>query len=141
MHLLEVVRGLVAQGTCVLYTTHYMEEAESLCDRLAIIDHGKIIAAGTLEELRGRVGERDLVRLAGQFASDALRPALESLADAELIQIEEDSLTLALHAAGTRLPELFELVQGSGGEIRETNVARPSLESLFIELTGKELRE
>lgn len=141
VRLLEVVRELVASGTCVLYTTHYMEEAEALCDRLAIIDHGKIIAAGTLEELRGRVGERDLVRLTGQFQADAMRADLESLGEAEVIQVEEELLTIAMRAAGTRLPELFELVQRGGGEIRETHVARPSLESLFIELTGKELRE
>ncbi|MAW60795.1 MAG: export ABC transporter ATP-binding protein [Planctomycetes bacterium] len=141
VRLLELVRELVDAGTCVLYTTHYMEEAEALCDRLAILDHGRIIAAGTLNELRGRVSDRDLVRLSGQFPVEAVRGALEALAEAEVLQIEEDQLRLAIQAAGSRLPELFQVVQQAGGEIRETNVARPSLESLFIELTGKELRE
>ena len=69
VHLLEVIRQQVAQGTCVLYTTHYMEEAETLCDQIAIIDHGQIIAAGTLSELRGLLGERDILRMSGRFDS------------------------------------------------------------------------
>lgn len=63
VRLLEVVRQQVDAGTCLLYMTHYLEEAETLCDHIAIIDHGRIIAAGTLAELRGMVGERDTVRL------------------------------------------------------------------------------
>lgn len=141
VRLLELVRELVAAGTCVLYTTHYMEEAEALCDRLAILDHGKIIAAGTLEELRGRVGERDLVRLSGTFPVDSVRTALDALPDSELMQLDETSLLLGADQAGRRLPAFFEAVQAAGGEVRETHVARPSLESLFIQLTGKDLRQ
>lgn len=141
VRLLEVVRELVAGGTCVLYTTHYMEEAEALCDRLAILDHGKIIAAGTLQELRGRVGERDMVRLTGKFPIEPVRTALQTLSDAEVLQSEEDAFLVAMTAAGQRLPMLFDAIHGAGGEVRETTVAQPSLESLFIQLTGKELRE
>jgi linearmycin/streptolysin S transport system ATP-binding protein len=141
VRLLEVIRELVAAGTCVLYTTHYMEEAESLCDRLAILDHGQIIAAGTLEELRGRLGERDMVRLAGKFPVDAVRTALQALNDAEVLQAEEGAFLVAMSAAGRRLPMLFDAIHGAGGEVRETTVKQPSLESLFIQLTGKELRE
>lgn len=141
VRLLEVIRELVAAGTCVLYTTHYMEEAEALCDRLAILDHGQIIAAGTLDELRGRVGERDMVRLAGKFPGDSVRDAVQNLADAEILQAEEEALLVAMSSAGRRLPDLFDAIHGAGGEVRETTVAQPSLESLFIQLTGKELRE
>lgn len=141
VRLLEVIRELVAAGTCVLYTTHYMEEAEMLCDRLAILDHGKIIAAGTLEELRARGGERDMVRLAGKFPVEAVRAALQALGDAEVVQAEEGAFLLAMPAAGRRLPVIFDAIHGAGGEVRETTVAQPSLESLFIQLTGKELRE
>ncbi len=65
--LFELVREEKAKGTCVLYTTHYMEEAEKLCDELAIIDHGKIIAAGTLNELRAEFGGNDIIQLSGSF--------------------------------------------------------------------------
>ncbi len=63
--LLESVRDQVARGACVLYTTHYMEEAEALCDQLAIMDHGKIIAQGDMEQLRSMMGERDVLRVTG----------------------------------------------------------------------------
>src|SRR5277367_4966116 len=65
VRLLDLVREQAQAGTCVLYTTHYMEEAETLCHRLAIVDHGVVIAAGTLAELRALLGERDLLRLSG----------------------------------------------------------------------------
>ncbi len=141
VRLLELVRELVADGTCVLYTTHYMEEAETLCDRLAILDFGRIIAQGTLPELRGILGERDILRLSGTFAEEAVRHALDPLPDLEILQIEEDGLRLALAGASLRLPELFQALHGAGAEIRDTTVSQPSLESLFIKLTGKELRE
>src|ERR1700730_3357460 len=70
VRLLELVRQQAQGGACVLYTTHYMEEAESLCDQLAIIDHGNIIAKGTLAELRSMMAERDLLRLTGVFRPD-----------------------------------------------------------------------
>jgi ABC-2 type transport system ATP-binding protein len=141
VRLLEVVRQQVAEGTCVLYTTHYLEEAETLCDRIAIIDHGKIIAAGTLAELRGMVGERDTVRLSGRFDPASAREALRHLEGAEVVQAEAGELRLALADASRKLPELFGALTACGSEMRETTVTRPSLESLFIHLTGKELRE
>jgi ABC-2 type transport system ATP-binding protein len=141
VNLLELVRAQAAAGTCVLYTTHYMEEAESLCDRLAIVDHGKIIAEGSLEELRRMIGERDLLRLGGDFEVARVRERLEKLADAELVQTEEELVTLALPGASERLSEVFDALRDAGATVRETTLTRPNLESLFIKLTGKELRE
>ena len=141
VRLLDLVREETAKGTCVLYTTHYMEEAQSLCDRLGIIDHGKIIAEGTLPELREMMGERDLLRLTGEFETGAVTSALGSMSDVEVVQIQDDGLTLAVPQASRRLPALFEAITGAGGEVRETTLSQPSLESLFIKLTGKELRE
>ena len=139
--LLDLVREQASSGVCVLYTTHYMEEAESLCDRLAILDHGAIIAAGTMEELRGSMGERDLVRLSGTFDPDAVRAAGESLDGVEVVAAGGDQVALAVPEASRRLPELLAAVAATGAQVRETTVTRPSLESLFIRLTGKELRE
>jgi ABC-2 type transport system ATP-binding protein len=141
VRLLEVVRQQVEAGTCLLYTTHYMEEAETLCDRIAIVDHGKIIAAGTLAELRGMVGERDTVRLSGRFDPARAREALAQVAEAEIVQAEDGELRLALRQASQKLPQLFAALSNAGAEVRETIVTRPSLESVFIHLTGKELRE
>ena len=141
VRLLDLVRDQTKKGTCVLYTTHYMEEAESLCDSLAIIDHGKIIAAGTLPELRAILGERDILRLAGKFDPSTVMEALSHVEGIELVGAEEDSLTLALPNASAKLSPIFQALADSGGEVRETTLTQPSLESLFIKLTGKELRE
>jgi ABC-2 type transport system ATP-binding protein len=141
VRLLDLVRQQAGAGVCVLYTTHYMEEAEALCDRLAILDHGKIIAAGTLEELRGKEGERDLVRLSGRFDAEAVGRAVNDVEGVEIVAAGPDQVAFAVAAASRRLPEILTLVSGTGAAVRETTVTRPSLESLFIRLTGKELRE
>jgi len=141
VRLLEMVREQAAGGTCVLYTTHYMEEAESLCDRLAVIDHGRLIASGSLEELRALLGEKDLLRLSGSFPVQPAADALRSLEGVEVVQAAEEQLTLALPSASALLPAVFSNLEKAGAEIRETTVTRPSLESLFIKLTGSELRE
>jgi ABC-2 type transport system ATP-binding protein len=141
VHLLGLVRAQAAAGACVLYTTHYMEEAETLCDRLAIIDHGRLIAQGTLDELRSILGERDLLRLTGVFPEPAVRAALSSEPDLELLGFEDGQLRLALGRASERLPHLFQILASAGAEVRGTILTRPNLESLFIKLTGKDLRE
>ncbi len=141
VRLLELVREQAKGGTCVLYTTHYMEEAESLCNRLAIIDHGKIIAGGTLEELRGAMGERDIMRLTGVFEPDRVREAAAKLELLEVVAAEPDQVTLAVPGASRRLPEVLAAITATGAEVRETTVTRPSLESLFIRQTGKPQRE
>jgi ABC-2 type transport system ATP-binding protein len=141
VRLLELVREEARRGACVLYTTHYLEEAESLCDRLAIIDHGHVIAQGTLTELRALLGERDLLRLSGTFQPDAAAKALAGLEDLELVQSSAEQITLSMLAAGKRLSSVFAALAGAGCEVRETTLTQPSLESLFIKLTGKELRE
>jgi ABC-2 type transport system ATP-binding protein len=142
VRLLELVRQLAEDGTCVLYTTHYMEEAEALCDRLGIIDGGKLVALGTLAELRGILGERDVLRLTGRFEVSAVEDALAANEfEAEVVQLDADQLTLALAQASMRLPELFAALTSAGAEVRETTLTQPSLESLFIKLTGRELRE
>ena len=141
VRLLEMVRAEAQAGTCVLYTTHYMEEAETLCDRLAIVDHGKVIAQGTLAELRSMLGQRDLLRFTGRFQPEAVRRALGELEGIEVVQAETDVLRLAAAEASRRLPAIFAALASAEAEVRETTLTQPSLESLFIKLTGKELRE
>ncbi|MGE5834715.1 MAG: ATP-binding cassette domain-containing protein [Acidobacteriota bacterium] len=140
VRLLDLVRQQVADGTCVLYTTHYMEEAQELCDRLAIIDHGKVLVMGTLDELRRLMGEHDLVRLSGRFDPTAARRGLEALG-ADVASADEQSLRLTVEGASKKLPAIFNAIAASGGEVQETSLTQPSLESLFIKLTGRELRE
>jgi ABC-2 type transport system ATP-binding protein len=141
VRLLELVREQAAAGTCVLYTTHYMEEAQALCDRLAIIDHGKVIALGTREELRAMMGARDLLRLAGTFDPPAAAAALEGIDHVEIVTAEPGVLIVAVEGASRKLPAIFTALAAAGAEVRETTLSQPSLESLFIKLTGRELRE
>jgi len=141
VRLLDMVQEEAAKGTCVLYTTHYMEEAENLCSSLAILDHGKIIAAGTLSELRALLGERDILRMTGVFDAQAVTDALRAHLDIKIIQADAESMTLAMAKATTRMSELFPLLASAGAQVRETTLKQPNLESLFIKLTGKELRE
>ena len=141
VRLLELVRELVARGTCVLYTTHYMEEAQALCDRIGIIDRGKLLALGTLEELRDLIGGSDVLRLSGRFDPAAARAALATLEHCEIHQAEAGALLVGLRDATRRLPVIFATLAGAGAEIHETTLNQPTLESLFIKLTGRELRE
>jgi len=141
VRLLELVRAEAQAGRSVLYTTHYLDEAESLCDRLAIIDHGRLMAQGTLPELRAMLGERDVLRLSGVFQPESVRDALRGADAIEIVEANESLLILSLANASGRLPEIFAALAGAGAEIRGTTLTQPSLESLFIKLTGKELRE
>ena len=143
--LFDLVEAVRDDDACVLYTTHYMEEAERLCDSLAIIDHGRIIARGTVAELKGQLGARDALQLSGRFPAAETRAAIESLApeiqDLEVLSDAEDSLMLALSSASHHLPKIFTAIDNAGGNVTETSLRSPNLETLFLLLTGKELRE
>lgn len=139
--LLDLVRQHAASGKCVLYTTHYMEEAEQLCDQLAVIDHGKLIAQGTLEELRGLTEEADVIRLTGSFPMGKMPQAIIEMDGFTSHRAEEDLLMFSVRQASRHLPRILESLTSGGADIRETTLTRPSLESLFIKLTGEELRE
>ena len=139
VRLLDLVREQAKNGTAVVYTTHYMEEAQELCDRIAIVDHGKLLALGTLAELRALVAEKDLVRLSGRFDAAAASKALASLGEVDVLSVSADSVTIAARAASRQLPAIFAAL--GTADIQETTLTVPSLESLFIKLTGRELRE
>lgn len=141
VRLLDLVRDEAKAGKCVLYTTHYMEEAETLCDRLAIMDHGRLIAQGTLAELRAMVGERDLLRLTGAWNTDAVHKVLSQLDGVDIVRVGDGSATISAPNASGRLPSIFAALSSVGADVRGAALTQPSLESLFIKLTGKELRE
>lgn len=141
VRLLDLVREQANRGVCVLYTTHYMEEAQSICDRLAIIDHGHVIAQGSLGELQAQMGERDLVRVSGSFDESGLHHAFGHDADVEVVTVDDAQATLSVRKASSKLPTLLAALTEAGSEVRDITVSQPSLESLFIKLTGKELRE
>jgi ABC-2 type transport system ATP-binding protein len=138
-HLFDLVREEKAKGTCVLYTTHYMEEAEKLCDELAIIDHGKIIAAGTLKELQSEFGGNDIIHLSGTFDPSRLESVVAEL-NANVLTLDTEVLMITIREGARNLPEVLHKISATGADIRDTRLSEPNLESLFLKLTGKELR-
>ncbi|HEU4540471.1 MAG TPA: ABC transporter ATP-binding protein [Jiangellaceae bacterium] len=139
--ILESVEALSGEGMAVLYTTHYMEEAERLCDRIAIIDSGKVIAEGTTQQLVASIGERERLRIeaTGQLDSAAVRVReLDGVSDAS---VEEHAIVVLADDGSRQLPAIIERLSASGVEIDSIEVARPDLEAVFLHLTGKALRE
>jgi len=141
IHILEVVREVQRQGTAVLYTTHYLEEAENLCDRIGIVDHGRILAEGTVAELRQLVGEGTLVSLRGAFAAAALNAVLQDQTGVKVVSLADGAAMLSVAGAQRTASELLAAVLRSGLEVAEVSMEEPSLQSVFIKLTGRELRD
>ena len=139
-HLLQAIIKLKEQGTAVIYTTHYMEEAERLCDELAIIDKGKIIASGTVSDLRDQVGERDLITIKGAFDRLDEKDSLKQL-NAEILELSNDEIRLLIADASTRLTEVLNCIDVKHGKVSQVTIQQANLESLFIKLTGRGLRD
>jgi len=132
-----MIEELAARGVAILYTTHYLEEAERLCDRIAVIDHGRVIATGTQEELvRATVGP------GRRIVVHADRPLDGGLA-ATFPEAEIDGATLRLSTAEPALaiPRLLTALEGAGVGVADLELQSPGLESVFLQLTGRELRE
>lgn len=139
--ILESVESLSREGMAVLYTTHYMEEAERLCDRVAIIDEGVVQAQGTRRELVSMVGEKDRVAMS---ASGNLVEAAQALRDIEGVtdaSASDHRIDVLATDASSILPQLLATVTSSGGSITGVEVEEPNLEAVFLHLTGKALRD
>ncbi len=141
----DEVRGLRAQGTTVFVTTHYLDEADALCDRLAIIDDGRIVAEGTPEELKRDIGG-DIVTLGvvgGADARDQAHAALAALPSVDEITLADGGERLRLRTReGERLlPEILRTLDSRGLVLQTVSMARPSLDDVFLRQTGRSLRD
>jgi ABC-2 type transport system ATP-binding protein len=141
LNILEVVRELVSRGTSVLYTTHHLEEAETLCDRLAIMDHGKILATGTIDELKRELGEGSVVTLTGIDRLDTLAAIAERTAGLSVIELGDERAMLGVAGGSAELGPALEALYGGGLTPTQVRIKEPNLEDLFIKLTGRELRD
>jgi len=139
--ILESVDRLSVQGMAVLYTTHYMEEAERLCDRVGIIDLGELKAEGTRRELVSLVGQRDQVLLALAGNVEAAATACSTIDAVHDASPREDQLELVVDEARRALPRILETVADAGASVRAVEVIEPNLEAVFLHLTGKALRD
>jgi ABC-2 type transport system ATP-binding protein len=143
-HILETVKRLNSEGMTIIYTSHYMEEVEYLCERIGIIDHGELIACGTLRELRESIGDRSriIISLDKERSSDLeISSMLEGLAVEKDILIKDNLLTVFHKEPQAILSELVQLVTKDGTKITSVEIVEPNLESVFLHLTGRSLRD
>jgi ABC-2 type transport system ATP-binding protein len=141
INILDVVRETATAGTAVLYTTHYLEEAEQLCRRTGILDHGRILAEGTLEELQRIVGQGVLVTLRGTFTPEELTRGTDSLEGVRVVHFLEGEAVLACDGAESALPEMLGGILSRGWKLESVSLKKPSLQDVFLKLTGRELRD
>lgn len=142
-YILDYVKEMNRDGATILYTTHYMEEAQELSDRIGIIDRGELIALGTLDELTQLVGEHETVRLAlYQYeGGQALAEAVERLEGLHQSCAEDGEVVLNVDAAETTLPAVLEKAADLGLSVRNIEIREPNLETVFLHLTGRALRD
>ncbi|NYI42696.1 ABC transporter ATP-binding protein [Demequina lutea] len=128
-------------GTTVFITTHYMDEADALCDRILIIDHGVIVAEGTPEELKRRVGgDQVILSVAPELAARTAEVAARLIADSHP-EVEGGEVRLVSADGGTALPKLLAGLAAAGLDIDGVAVRRPTLDDVFLTLTGRSLRD
>jgi ABC-2 type transport system ATP-binding protein len=146
-NLRELIAALKKEGHTILLTTHYMEEADQLSDRIGIIDQGKIIALDTPTNLKTQIQQKDVIRLEISGWHDDLAEKIKTIPGVEKMvahqMLDESLWEVSLHAENSRavLPGVMEKVNYNGTRLLNMNIQRPSLEDVFINLTGKALRD
>ncbi len=140
-NILDNVQELNRQGMTVLYTTHYMEEAQEISDHIAIMDQGKIIASGTHDELVEIVGELDRIDLTINTESAQVIEQWRATEGVHEVSAEDGDLTLLVDDSNIVLPRLFEAATGAGVRITSVEIQEPNLEAVFLHLTGRALRD
>ncbi len=139
--ILESIRALGLEGLAVVYTTHYMEEAEKLCDRIGIIDHGHLIAEGTSRELVAQVGQKDRITMSANGSLAAFADACRSMEGIDSVDVTDSSVQLLAEDGRLRLAQVLEAASRTGTSVRSVEVDEPDLEAVFLHLTGTALRE
>jgi len=139
-HIWEYVGKLRKEkGVTVLLTTHYMDEADSLCDRIAIIDHGKIIALGTAEELKNSLGGDTIVIETG--CSKKLEKILKKLKWVKNSACHNGKLTLEVDTGEKKIPKLMEIAKDNKIDVKSVSLRKPTLDDVFLSYTGRTIRE
>jgi ABC-2 type transport system ATP-binding protein len=135
----DIIRELQHRGITIVLTTHYMEEADQLCGRVAIIDHGKILVCGTPEELKSGVGAQKVFQVQLQNTNvDGLRERIGSLTGVREVEASEAGLVVFTDGRAGLLPEIVGV---TGDNLKDISVSETTLESVFIKLTGRDLRD
>jgi ABC-2 type transport system ATP-binding protein len=139
--ILESVESLASAGMAVLYTTHYMEEAQRLCDRVGILDRGRLQAEGTPRELVAMVGEQDRVHVDASGDLAAAARACAAIAGVRRAAVADSAIDVIADHGGALLPRLLETAAAAGAQVSSVEVTEPNLEAVFLHLTGRALRD
>lgn len=135
----EVIEALNTRGMTIIYTTHYMEEAERLCNRIGIIDEGKLIAQGTLDTLKETSGVNDVLTInTSDLSPDKKEIILSSIKESVF---ENNTLTVLCSDLGKEVSSIITIIQNEGGTIESIDSQTANLEAVFLKLTGKQLRD
>ena len=140
-HILNSVRKLNEMGCTILYTSHYMEEVEEICTQIAIIDHGKIIAEGTKQQLKAIITNEKLLGIEVRSTDNLNIELLRGVVGVRTVELEEQWLKISSDAEINNLNKLIALLMQNGVEIRAVEEREPSLETVFLTLTGRSLRD
>ncbi len=135
------IRELRTQGTTVFLTTHYMDEADVLCDRIAIIDAGRIVADGSPAELKGRISG-DILSVTVNHVENAVEISREALQDLHLVRemtVKDSALRLVVARGGEAIPVVLRRLEGRGIGVADISLSRPSLDDVFLRITGHSL--
>jgi linearmycin/streptolysin S transport system ATP-binding protein len=140
-NILDSVVGLKDQGMTVLYTTHYMEEAQELSNHIAIMDHGKLMAYGTHDELVKLVGQQTRIDLALSVDARPILDVWRTLEGVSRVSAEDGKVSVLVEDSNLVLPHLFESAAGLSARITSVDIREPNLEAVFLHLTGRALRD
>ncbi len=140
-HILDTVKELNRQGTSVLYTSHYMEEVEALCDRIAIMDLGKVMACGSLNELRLLVGDKDVITIQANVPEGKVLDDLRAIPGVDGVSKDDGHLRVVAPYGRKVLGDVVTRLAAGGVKVRSIDIKEPDLEGVFLHLTGKALRD
>ena len=139
-HILESVKKIAENGTTVLYTSHYMEEVQAICERIAIMDSGRVIADGTLSELVGRIQHEDRIRFTASAPSAELTEDLRAISGVKSVTANGSEYTIVSGTGSGNVNRVMEIAMRHGG-VMSFSEDKPNLEDVFLTLTGKSLRD
>lgn len=140
-HILQSIKELNRLGSTIIYTSHYMEEVEELCTRLVIMDHGRIIAKGTKEELENMVAVDDRVSIDLSSVNYTITDNIKKINGVKECSVEANKISIISKKHSKNLGRIIECISETDSEILSLNIERPSLESVFLTLTGRSLRD
>jgi ABC-2 type transport system ATP-binding protein len=140
-HILESVKELNKKGSSIIYTSHYMEEVEELCSRIAIMDHGKIIAQGTKEELKAFVTVEEKTEMELSSINYTLVDNIKQVYGVKECAVKDNKLMVISEKNSKNLSKLIDCISATDVDILSVNIEKPTLETVFLTLTGRTLRD